>query len=137
MGDAQVRLRQGCVVTPVRLRLQRSKGYNLQEVSQALNGLPATRVTRPSKWGNPFAIADVSERFGLDEHTAHDRAIELYELWLTGRLPKVLSPGYPPPDRMTIARELGGNNLACWCRPEETCHADVLLKLANGKEDRE
>jgi len=25
-----------------------------------------------------------------------------------------------------------GRNLACWCRPSEPCHADVLLDLANG-----
>lgn len=29
---------------------------------------------------------------------------------------------------------LRGKNLACWCKPGETCHADVLLEIAN-KED--
>lgn len=24
-----------------------------------------------------------------------------------------------------------GKNLACWCRADEKCHADVLLRLAN------
>jgi hypothetical protein len=118
-------------VTPVRMRLQRSKGYNLQEASQALNGLPAIRVTRPSRWGNPFEIADISERFGLDEGTAHDKAVEFYEQWLLGTLDPSLSPGYGPPSHKTIVAELAGNNLACWCLPEETCHADVLIRLAN------
>jgi len=27
--------------------------------------------------------------------------------------------------------ELRGKNLACWCKPGEACHADVLLALAN------
>jgi hypothetical protein len=27
---------------------------------------------------------------------------------------------------------LKGKNLACWCRPGEPCHVDVLLPLANG-----
>jgi hypothetical protein len=27
--------------------------------------------------------------------------------------------------------ELRGKNLACWCRLDQQCHADVLLKLAN------
>lgn len=27
--------------------------------------------------------------------------------------------------------ELAGKNLACWCKPGEPCHADVLLELAN------
>jgi hypothetical protein len=29
--------------------------------------------------------------------------------------------------------ELRGKNLACWCRPGATCHADVLLELANAR----
>jgi hypothetical protein len=28
--------------------------------------------------------------------------------------------------------ELRGKNLACWCKPTERCHADVLLRLVNG-----
>jgi hypothetical protein len=31
-----------------------------------------------------------------------------------------------------IRRELRGKDLACWCKPGEPCHADVLLELANG-----
>lgn len=27
---------------------------------------------------------------------------------------------------------LRGKNLACWCRLDQACHADVLLELANG-----
>jgi hypothetical protein len=27
--------------------------------------------------------------------------------------------------------ELRGKNLACWCKPDQPCHADVLRKLAN------
>jgi hypothetical protein len=32
-----------------------------------------------------------------------------------------------------IMRELRGKNLACWCKPGEPCHADVLLELANAE----
>ncbi len=28
-------------------------------------------------------------------------------------------------------RVLGGHDLACWCRLDQPCHADVLLELAN------
>jgi hypothetical protein len=28
-------------------------------------------------------------------------------------------------------RELAGKDLACWCKPDAPCHADVLLRLAN------
>ena len=27
--------------------------------------------------------------------------------------------------------ELKGKNLACWCRLDQPCHADILLKIAN------
>jgi hypothetical protein len=27
--------------------------------------------------------------------------------------------------------ELRGKDLACWCPPDQPCHADVLLELAN------
>lgn len=30
-----------------------------------------------------------------------------------------------------IRAELAGHDLACWCRPDQPCHADVLLELAN------
>jgi hypothetical protein len=32
-------------------------------------------------------------------------------------------------------RELAGKNLACWCRVGLSCHADVLLEIANGAGD--
>ena len=27
--------------------------------------------------------------------------------------------------------ELRGKDLACWCKPGEPCHADVLIEVAN------
>jgi hypothetical protein len=122
-------------VRPVRLRLSRHKGFDLQELSHETNGLPARRVTRPGKWGNPFDIADIARRYGLDRQAAHDRAIELHRQWVEGRLDPALDPGYPPPSVAEMAAELGGHNLACWCRLDETCHAELLLRLANPEPD--
>lgn len=31
----------------------------------------------------------------------------------------------------TIVAELKGKDLACWCRLDQKCHADILLELAN------
>jgi hypothetical protein len=31
-------------------------------------------------------------------------------------------------------RELAGHDLACWCRPDQECHADVLLAVVGGQE---
>ena len=39
---------------PVRLRLSRQRGFNLQAASRAINGMPAVSVARPGPWGNPF-----------------------------------------------------------------------------------
>jgi hypothetical protein len=120
------------VTHPVRLQLSRRARFNLQALSRATNGLPAISVARPTKWGNP--------------HVA-------LRCWFHGPMPEL---GLPDFDAVTAAdadREgrriaaalfrveaerrpeafaaLRGRNLACWCKPGEPCHADVLLKLAN------
>jgi hypothetical protein len=33
--------------------------------------------------------------------------------------------------REELVSELRGKNLACWCKSNASCHADVLLYLAN------
>jgi len=113
------------------MHLSRQAGYNLQAASDALNGLPAKRVTRPGRWGNPFTIEDTAKRYGLDPEAAQAKAVSLCAAWLRGSLKGVASPGVPP-SLEEIRRELAGHNLACWCRPGTPCHADVLIELANG-----
>jgi hypothetical protein len=100
---------------PVRMQVSRKAGFNLQEASHALNGLPAKLVTRPGPWGNPFSIDEVAKTYGLDRAAAQAKAVAMASDWLRG----------------TIRRELGGHNLACWCKPGTPCHADVLIELAN------
>ena len=115
---------------PQRMQLSRKAGYNLQAASQALNGLPARRITRPGKWGNPFTIEDTARKYKLDRGAAQAKAVELCGKWLRGTLDKALSPG-DPPSRADIRAELAGHNLACWCKPGTPCHADTLIALAN------
>jgi hypothetical protein len=117
---------------PQRLQVSRKAGFNLQEASRELNGLPAKLVTRPGPWGNPFSIDEVAATYGLDRAAAQAKAVALAEQWLRGTLDTRLSPG-PAPSRETIRAELAGHNLACWCKPGTPCHADVLIDLANGK----
>jgi hypothetical protein len=112
------------------MQLSRKRGFDLQKASQALNGLPAKRITRPGPWGNPFTIEDTAKRYGLDGDEAQVRAVELCGKWLRGTLDPRLSPG-DPPSRAAIRQALAGHNLACWCRPGTPCHADVLIELAN------
>ena len=115
---------------PQRIVLSRRRGFDLAAVSVALNGLPAKVVTRPGRWGNPFAIDAVMASEGLDREAAQARAVALCGDWLRGTLPSELSPG-PAPDIAAIRKELGGHNLACWCRAGTPCHADILIEIAN------
>ncbi|WP_319520153.1 DUF4326 domain-containing protein [uncultured Martelella sp.] len=116
---------------PVRIRLSRKKGFNLQRHSLATNGLPAVVVARPGPLGNPFKVEMAAEA-GFQNPAK--TAVHAFEDWLNGDL-----WAYPcqriPTERQRdaiIARipELRGFNLACWCRLDAPCHADVLLKLA-------
>jgi hypothetical protein len=118
------------MVRPQRMQVSRKAGFDLQKTSRTLNGLPAKLVTRPGKWGNPFSIDEVAAAYGLDRAGAQARAVAMAGDWLRGKLDRMLSPG-PPPSREEIRAELGGYNLACWCKPGTPCHADVLIELAN------
>ena len=112
---------------PIRIVLSRRAGFDLQAISQSLNGLPAQSVARPGPWGNPFTIAEVQDELGLDKDAAQAEAVGRYGRWVRGEYdgPK------PPPSRAKIRAELAGKNLACWCREGSPCHVDTLLKLAN------
>lgn len=123
-------------VRPVRLQLSRGKGFNLQALSMATNGLPAVNIARPTKWGNPFRIgAKVSGKNGAHAMTRAE-AIENYRLAMArmgtsgDREHRDSRAEHQLPDLATIRRELRGKNLACWCGPGP-CHADILLALAN------
>ena len=99
---------------PVRLQLSRTKGFNLQTYSRAVNGLPAVNCARPGKWGNPYRVGTC---LIPDARTA----VEVF----AANLPLTFK-GY----------ELRGKNLACWCHlpaagEPDICHAAVLLELAN------
>ncbi len=117
---------------PVRLQLSRAKGFNLQAHSMNINGLPAVNVARPSKWGNPFKIGNPYP--AAEEAVRNFRfMIKKHGFWWPNPMP--LPKGKIPAGELTtaddIVKELRGKNLACWCRPDEPCHADVLLDFAN------
>ncbi len=114
---------------PVRLQRKRTKGFRLQELSLKTNGLPVIVVSRGTKWGNPFKIGDKKY---LKQY---------YRRWLEGRRAHFL-----PEIREWILDNLHllqGKNLACWCPIRDKnglyvpCHADILLELANKKEQNE
>jgi len=109
---------------PCRLRLQRSAGSRLPA--------GAVKVDRSSPWGNPFVVGG----------PWHERSARAWAWSLDARL--------PPPDSNAeavqrfaerlvgdsaaqdrVRAHLRGRDLACWCRLDEPCHADVLLRVAN------
>jgi hypothetical protein len=118
------------MTAPRRIQLERRRGFDLQATSRALNGLPAQIIARPSKWGNPFTIADVAAELGLDTGAAQAEAVGRYRRWVMGEAGLL---DKAPPARAEIVAELAGKNLACWCKPGTPCHADILLDIANGR----
>lgn len=121
---------------PVRLQLSRRKGFDLQALSLATNGLPAVNVARPSRFGNPFTIAAAVDSGYAKPAIAQTFVVECFSDWLgqsqSGRDwwqgPKSDAAKGAIVDSIA---ELRGKNLACWCKPGAPCHADVLLDLAN------
>lgn len=65
----------------------------------------------------------VAPREGVTPETI-EQCIELYEKQLISNIQH---------DKGLINQiiQLRGKNLSCWCRLDEPCHAEVLLKLAN------
>ncbi|WP_420104105.1 DUF4326 domain-containing protein [Bosea sp. (in: a-proteobacteria)] len=147
------------MVEPVRLQLSRRKGFDLQALSHATNGLPAVKVSRPGPWGNPFNFRDASYCWAAlgygckgDPDGRQEASVRAFREWIDpgeGRRvvsvevdpaivagdkrvslgPRVLVGPAPKHERVRDA--LRGRNLACWCKPGTPCHADVLLELAN------
>lgn len=92
---------------PQRITLQRVRGWRMPEktIKVARGGYGFQK-----KYGNPYLVTvhgrDKSLRLYRDEHLSK----------------------FTPEE---IRADLGGRNLACWCKEDEDCHADILLELAN------
>ncbi|SRR6266536_3013612 len=121
---------------PERIQLKRTKGWR--------KPANAVVVARPTRWGNPFTAAEYG-----------DLAVHRFrQLLIERRDDPVLADRWPYPCDEQIRAALAGKDLACWCAlpvrtrdqvtvlaarvgiavPEhiDLCHADVLLRVANG-----
>ena len=88
--------------SPKRIQRRRTAGWRMPENAKS--------VARPSRWGNPFKVED-----------SHQAAVDQFTQWVEQQ-----------GDLMQAIRsELRGRDLACYCKPEQPCHADVLLRIAN------
>lgn len=98
---------------PERVQLSRRKGWRMPP--------DTVNVARPGPWGNPFAVGSVGVP---DAHTA----VAKHREWIEA----CLLPDHPGTKWTVMAlAELRGKHLACWCAPDQPCHADTLLDLAN------
>lgn len=97
---------------PERIQLSRRKGWKMP---------PNTvKVDRTTKWGNPFVVG---------EHGTTEECVERFR-------EHVGHPNSALGFDFKELHQLRGKNLACWCKPGEPCHADVLLELANDQIQR-
>lgn len=88
----------------------------------ALNGLPAVKVDRATRWGNPWPVGEWGplDRKAPDAEGATGifcAMLDDPEMRAAAGYPDDLSP-------------LTGKNLACWCSGPH-CHVFPLLKAAN------
>jgi hypothetical protein len=122
---------------PKRIQRRRVKGWQMPD--------NAVSVTRPLAWGNPFRVGHHYKRGGggiarlglqfiyTEAYEGYqdnsystiktpDEAVEWFKwyvsTWNESRIAKLRS-------------ELGGKDLACWCKSDAPCHADILLAIAN------
>jgi hypothetical protein len=123
-------------VKPQRIKLSRLRGFRLQDVSRAINGLPARAVTRPGIYGNPFTKENALESGYTTEENWRGFVVECFREWLEQTDQGRSWWQGPESDKSRAAilgglRDIRGMNLACHCKLDQPCHADVLLELAN------
>jgi hypothetical protein len=120
------------VSKPVRIQRKRTKGWKMP---------PNTvYVGRPTRWGNPFDWSEARDEFGCSEVEAKQWAKQTYCEMCTlvlGDNPNRFTSieGCEEQQRFikTNLSSLAGKNLACFCKLDQSCHADVLLELANSE----
>lgn len=104
---------------PKRIQRKRTKGWRLPD--------NAVIVTRPGPWGNPFIVttkmapgSKVAGGWGYIAVATIEDAMECFRILVTDH-----------PEKLPPLSELRGKDLACFCRLDQPCHADVLLEFAN------
>lgn len=112
-------------MTPQRVRLSRKAGARMPPNSVAVTRGPG-RI-----FGNPFTLKAAHEA-GYKTYAAAD-AVRDFRTWLTGSHEVWTGPQSEVARAAILGNlhRLRGKNLACFCKLDAPCHADVLLELAN------
>lgn len=130
---------------PERIQRKRTAGWQMPK--------GAIYVGRPTVFGNPWKVVGAGTEPGLfggrervytidgpglffrgtyTRVQAAEFAVHMYAQWINV-WPNEIKGAPEPLDANCGLKQLRGHDLACWCPLDQPCHADVLLKLANGE----
>lgn len=98
---------------PRRITLQRRKGWRMPKNTK--------KVDRTTIFGNPY-------RAGVETYNCIRGTVTPKD---AAEAVRFFEEDLAESDHWRIRAALRGCNLACWCKPGEPCHADILLKIAN------
>jgi len=106
---------------PVRIQRKRTKGWRMPA--------GAVYVGRGTQWGNPFRKIHLGGGLkGFPLNLTPAQVVEKYRYEIVQ-----MNGGIVGVNRLWVASQLRGKDLACWCPLNQPCHADVLLELANAR----
>lgn len=110
---------------PHRVQLSRRKGWRMPPNTVS--------IARPHRWGNIFRVGstgwipvDSTGVWSKEPHAplTREQAVQCFQFSAEFQLRA--DPHY--------FDDLRGRNVACFCRLDQACHGDVILELANRKE---
>jgi hypothetical protein len=112
---------------PKRIQRQRTKGWRMPE--------GVVYVGRPSKWGNPWSPEN-SYHVTMKRGFYHDgNPVDSSRRMTVAECVKAYRDSIQEREFGfgvdEVRADLRGKDLACWCRLDQPCHADVLLEVAN------
>lgn len=122
--------RQIAMGEPQRIQRQRTKGW------RAPAG--AVYVGRGTRWGNPTRV--MYRRDTGAWHAEHDNGGAVGGFQTAAEARRFAVAAYEhhldthPYLAKAVRELLAARDLMCWCPVGEPCHADVLLRVANGGE---
>lgn len=133
---------------PQRIQLSRAKGWRMPTGT--------IKVDRTTRWGNPWIVGapgqvrwhwqGATHRHPVQRDLCARDTVDAFIWWLIGySIMADLRPTCADQNarpfwqhmaarRLTVHAHLHmlrGHDLACWCKPDAPCHADVLLAIAN------
>lgn len=115
-------------MNPRRIQRENAKGWRAPE--------GAVYVGAGSVWENPYRVVKVNRTtWNVVSHDAYPDAT----FWTSrearadavARLEGLFAQDRDPWGKDRIRAELAGKHLVCWCPPDQPCHGDLLLEIAN------